>query len=314
MQNKQADTAAKFPEKPITFIVPAAAGGGMDIVSRSMEKVSVRHLGQPLLVVNKPGGAATVGWNELAAAPPDGYTLGMTGSDISLQTLYGAGKYNYMTALEPIAQIATSPQLIVSLTTAPWSTTAELLEYAKAHPGQVKFGHWGVGSYGHVTGEMFAQKAGITLSQVPFRGSSEAVVALLGGHIQLMVSSTATVKEHVKAGTIRVLGVASERRMEDPLFKDVATLKEQGIDLVVKYWFAVGAPKELPPDIKTKLSQKFKAIINDPEVQKGLENMGFTADYLDAEAAKAYWLEDSAKFAKTVQETGILDLIKAQRK
>lgn len=313
-QGKQTDTVAKFPEKPITFIVPASVGGSMDITGRLLEKVAVRHLGQPLLIVNKPGGAATVGWNELAAAPPDGYTVGMVGPDIFLQTLYGASKYNYLTALEPVAQIASSPQLIVSSATAPWSTIEELLQYAKAHPGQVKFGHWGVGSHGHVTGEMFAQKAGVTLSQVPFRGGGEAVIALLGGHVQLIVSGTAAVKEHVKAGTVRVLGVASEHRLNDPLFKDAPTLKELGLNLVVKYWLAVGAPKEMPSEIKAKLAQKFKAIITDPEVQKSLEGMGLIVDYLDPEAAKAYWLEENKIYTRTIQETGILDLIKAQKK
>ena len=266
-----------------------------------------------MIVVNKPGGAGAIGWNELAGAPPDGYTLAITSVEIIMLPLYGSSKYNYPTALEPLAQVASSSVVMTVQAEQPWQDVAALIKYAKQHPGQLKFSHSGIGSVLHVAGEAFARAADITLEQVPFRGGSEATVALLGGHVQIAFINPASVKEQIKNGAVRALAVTGGQRMTDPVFAGVPTFKEQGFDIIFDNWHDVAAPKDLPAEVRSKLAEGFKAMINDPEVKKNIENTGQQVSYLDPKYTEAKWIADSQKFAKTVQETGILERIKAQK-
>lgn len=313
MQTAKVPETSKYPDRPITVIVPFSAGSGLDVLARIMEKGALKHLGQPLVIVNKAGGSGTIGWNELAGSNPDGYTIGMSGIDLVLQPLYGVAKYNYMTALEPIAQIAPSPFVIAIQGNQPWEDIDELIAYARQHPGEIKFGHWGTGSLGHFVGEMLAKTADVSLDQVPFRGGSEAMAALLGGHIQIAVVSPAMVKEHIKNGTVRVLAVTSEQRITDPVFANIPTFKEKGLDIVFNLWFGVTAPKEMPVEVKKKLSEGFKSIITDPEIVSTIENLGLHVEYLGPQETAIQWQQDNQKLTKTIKETGILELIKAQK-
>lgn len=313
-QNKAVSNTNKYPEKPITMIVSVSAGGPMDLVARSMEKESIKYIGQPLTTVIKPGGSGVLGWNELASANPDGYTIGITSIDMLLIPLFGDTKYDYPITLDPIALVAELPLVLVVQADQPWDNITDFVQYGKEHPGEIKFGHGGVGSIGHIVGEGFAKSADIRMEQVPFRGASEAISALLGGHIQAIVVNSAAVKEHVKSGTIKVLSVSSEQRVSDPLLQNVPTFKEQGYDVAFSTWFCISAPKELPADVKAKLTDGFKRMIADPEFQQNLRNIGLHVSYLDSDALKLKWISDRQKLSKTIQETGILDLIKDQKK
>jgi tripartite-type tricarboxylate transporter receptor subunit TctC len=314
MQTKLAETTSKYPDKPITIIVPFSVGGGLDLVARELEKTAVKHLGQPLVVVNKPGGGGTIGWNELAGAHTDGYTLGIVANDILIHPLYGQTKFHYPTALEPVAQISSQSLVLAVQAKQPWRTLDDLVAYAKNHPGQLKFAHGGIGSMPHVVGEMFAKAAGVTIEQVPFRGGGETTAALLGGHVQITVVGPIAIKEHMKNGAIRVLAVSGEKRLTDPAFSNIPTFKEQGLDVVCSTWYGVAAPKGLPIEVKAKLAAGFKAIITSPEFKTNQEKLGLELDYLDQQASSAKWLEEGQKFTKVVQETGIADLIKSQKK
>jgi len=313
MQDKAITTNKNFPTKPITLIVPFSAGGGLDVIARALEKMAPKYLGQPLVVVNKPGGAGTIGWNELASASPDGYTLSISAIDLLLQPLYGSTKYHYPTALEPLVQVSTSPWILVVHAEQPWQDVNAVINYAKQHPGDVKFGHTGIGSPSHIIGETFAKASGITLEQVPFRGASEVTVALLGKHIQMGFINPSTVKEQIKNGTLRALATTSEQRLTDPDLAYIPTFKEQGFDLVLTNWYGVASPKGLPPEVKTKLAEGLKAIISDPEFKINVEKLGLQVEYLDPKESAEKWLSDSAHLTKAVQETGIADLIKVQK-
>ncbi len=314
MGKKTVTTTSKYPDKPITLIVPFGVGGGMDLVARLLEKTAPTHLGQPLVIVNKPGGAGTLGWNELAGATPDGYTISMTGIEVILQPLYGPTKYHYPSALEPLAQITEISLVMAIQSGQPWNNISDLIEYAKQHPGKIKFGHPGVGSMNHIAGETFAQAANIQLEQVPFQSAAESTASLLGGHIQVAFVTPASVKMHMKNGTIRVLAIAGEKRLADPIFADVPTFKEQGLDVIGSSWFGIAAPKGLPIEVKNKLANGFKTMINEPEFKKNIEQLGLQVNYLGPKETQERWLNDSEKLAKTIQETGILDKIKAQKK
>jgi tripartite-type tricarboxylate transporter receptor subunit TctC len=314
MQIKTATTKSNYPEKPIITIVPFSVGGGMDLTARSLEMVSLKYLGQPLVIMNKPGGAGTIGWNELAGASPDGYTIGTVAIDILISSLLMASKYNYPTALEPLAQISSPPMVLGIRADQPWENLDELLEYAKQNPGKLKCGNGGVGSIGHIVGEMFGQSTKIKIEQVPFTGGSEQTAALLGGHVQLIFITPAALKEQVKSGKIRILALSGEHRLTDPLFTSIPTFKEKGIDITVTNWYGIAVPKEMPIKDKTKLAEGLKASINDPEFMKRMDSIGLPVEYLGPEESQAKWQSDSQKLQKALQESGILEQIKSQKK
>jgi tripartite-type tricarboxylate transporter receptor subunit TctC len=315
MENKMvATTSKKYPDKPITIIVPFSIGGASDMIARSLEMTSDQHLGQPLVVVNKPGGAGSVAWNDLASASSDGYTIGISGVELLLQPLYETTKYNYPTALDPLVQIATSPVIMAVLTEQPWNNLDDLIKYAKKHPGEIKFGHGGIGSIGHVTGETLAKSTNIILEQVPFRGAAEGIAALLGKHIQVAFINPAVAKDHMQNGRIKVLALTGENRLTDPSFTDVPTFKEYGLDITYSNSFGVAAPKDLPLDVKTKLVKGLKEMISEAEFKRNMDSLGLQIEYLGPEESQEKWLRESQKLTNSIQEAGILDLIKAQKK
>ncbi|WP_371363541.1 Bug family tripartite tricarboxylate transporter substrate binding protein [Sporomusa rhizae] len=312
--SKESTTSGQYPSKSINIIVPFAAGGGMDLLARTLEKSSQKYLGQPLVIVNIAGGGGTLGMNEMVAAEPNGYTIGAVGTSTILQSLYGETRYHYPTALEPIVQVVSAPKVIAVLADRPWNNLSDLVNYAKEHPGQIKFGHAGLGTATHVVGEMLNKEAGIKLAQVPFKGDSEALTALLGGHIQILSGNPAALKEHVQSGTVKILGVAEEKRMTIHGFENVPTFKEQGINVSFNFSNGIVAPKGIPAAEKAKLVAGLKKMINDPEFKKVMMDIGMEVEYLGPDEFNDRWAEDNVKWTKIVKETGIADIIRAQKK
>ncbi len=311
--DKPVNTTENYPAKPITIIVPYAAGGSTDMMARAMEKAAVKHLGQSLVVLNIPGGAATIGWNELAGAKPDGYTIGVVANAVILQPLFGPTRYHYPTALDPLVQGISLPIVIASSTDQPWQNINDVINYAKQHPGEIKYAHSGLGTSLHVVAEMFAKEADINITQVPFRGESESAAALLGGHVQLMVTTPSAIKEQVKSGKIKVLAISAEQRLTDPDFKNVPTFKEEGLNVVFAMWYGVAAPKGLPENIKTRLAEGFKEIYNDPELKKNMQDLGMTVEYLGPQEFSEKWSNETVRLTKIVKETGIAERIASQK-
>ena len=304
----------KYPEKPITVIVPFSAGGALDLVARAMEKKSMQYLGQSMIVVNKPGGTGAIGWNELAGSNPDGYTIGITSPEIILNPMYGSTKYNYVTALAPVAQIIEGALVLAVRADRPWQDLSGFVQYAKQHPGELKYGHSGIGSVAHVIGEAFAKTAGISIEQVPFRGASEAVAALLGGHIDFIILNPMVISEFIKAEKIRPLVVSGKLRTNDPSLVIIPTFRDVGYDLNFNNWYHIAIPKEVPPNIAEKISVGIRGIANDPDFKKDMENLGMPVVYLNPQDTQAAWLSNQQTYQKFVQETGILNQIKEQKK
>ncbi|MDU4959970.1 MAG: tripartite tricarboxylate transporter substrate binding protein [Sporomusaceae bacterium] len=314
MKASTATPQSEYPQKTITMIVPFSVGGGMDLLARELEKATAAQLGKPIAVINRTGGAGAIGWNELAESPADGYTLGIVGPEIVLHPLYGQSKYHYPTALEPIIQLASVPSVLAIRSSQPWSNLNDLIVYAKNHPGKLKFAHGGIGSITHIVGEMFKKSSGIILEQVPFRGGGETTAALLGDHVHLIFVGPAAIKEHVRTGTLRALAVSGQKRLDDPVLGNVPTFLEQDLDIVSDYWYAIAAPKGLPSNIKEKLAANFKTIILSSQFKATTARLGQQIDYLDAQETAMKWIQENQKYSKVVQETGITDLIKAQKK
>jgi len=195
----------------------------------------------------------------------------------------------------------------------PWQNVYKLIEYAKQHPGQLKFGHTGIGSLPHIVGETFANDADINIGQAPFRGGSDVIAALLGKHVQVAFTSPFTVKEQIKSGTVKALAVSSEQRLTDPILAQIPTFKEQGFDIIFNYRQGVAVRKGLSPEVKTKLAEGFKAIILDPEFKSNMDTLGVEIEYLGPKEAQDKWIDDNTKLTKVIKETGILDIIKGQK-
>ncbi|WP_245867388.1 tripartite tricarboxylate transporter substrate binding protein [Sporomusa silvacetica] len=311
--DKLVSTSQEYPTRPISIIVPSTVGGSVDLLARALATSAVNYISQPLVVTNIPGGAATIGWNELARAKADGYTIGIVTTGLILQPLYGSTRYHYSTALEPLVQVVSLPIAAVVRSDQPWQNLNDLIHHAKEHPGEIKFGHPGLGSPRHVVGEMFAMEAGIDIKQVPFSGESEELAALLGGHIQLIFVNTSIIKDHIKSGTLRVLAVATEQHLNDDMFKDVLTFKEQGVDVVSSLWYGIGVPKGLPQTEKDKLVEGLNGIIHDPEFIKKIEALGMPIEYLGPQDFSQKWLADNSRLTKIVKNTGIAERIAAQK-
>lgn len=309
----QQTSVEKFPNKPISVIVPFGPGGSSDLLARSFERTAMACLGHQVIVLNKPGGGAMIGWNELASAKPDGYTMGIATPSIFLPALYGPTQYHYATALEPLAQVVTSPYLLVVAADQPWTTLEELVDYAKEHPGKVKYCHGGIGTIGHVASEMFAMQAGIKVEQVPFQGGSEMIASLLGGHTEFMLAGPSVVQDHIRAGKMRVLAIADEKRLTAPMYAQIPTFRERGMDVVCNVWQGIAVPKGVPADVKAKLSDGIRTMVSDPAYIEYVKGLGMDVEYLGPKEFADKWLIESERLAKVVKEAGIAERIASQK-
>ena len=245
-----APAVAEYPEREITVIVPWAAGGGTDLITRFLADLMQKDLGKPVVVVNKPGGGGLVGFKQLAAAKPDGYTLGITTNSLILHK-YSSSSYLDWRELAPIALHNNDPAGFTVNVDAPWKTIKEALDYARANPMKMRVGNSGPGAIWHVAAAMLGSKTGVQFTHVPYGGAAPAAVALAGGHIEATSVSPAEVGTLIRGGKLRLLAIASEKR--DPLFSDVPTFKESGIDFVFGVWRCLEAPKGTPKEVIEKL-------------------------------------------------------------
>ncbi|NML44913.1 tripartite tricarboxylate transporter substrate binding protein [Ramlibacter sp. G-1-2-2] len=303
----------RYPSRPINLIVPFAPGGSTDLLARLMRQYATRHLGQDIVVFNKPGAGATLGWNDVVTAAPDGYTLGAVTSSAAIRPVYGDTRFNYITALEPIAWVSTIPQVLAVRAEAPWKTIDDLVRYARDNPGKFTYGHSGVGNSSHVAMEALALKAGVKWLPVPYNSGSQVLSALLGGQIDATVATPVEFSSHLAAGKIRVLAVFDEKRFDAPLFRDIPTFAEKGWPIDSLSWNGVAAPKGLPPAIRKHLVDGFRAIAAEPEFVASATKAGLAITYAGPEAFGAKWKSDQETFLKQATDTGILQLVKSQK-
>lgn len=256
--------AQGFPSRPITLIAPSVVGGSTDAICRAMAESVGRRLGVAVVVENKAGVGGALGGLALASAKPDGHTVAL----LPLAT-FRIPLMQKM-AFDPLRDIAYVVGLggfvfgLAVAADAPYRTLAELLDHARKHPGEVSYGHAGIGSTPHLAVEELAQKAGVQFTAVPYKGSNEALAALLGGQISMMSGTTEFVP-HVQSGKLRVLATLGERRAA--AFPDVPTLRESGVDIVNESPFGIGAPRGTDPAVIRTLHDAFRASLDDPMVK-----------------------------------------------
>ena len=269
-----AQGAANFPSRPIKIVVPFAAGGTTDLLARLLGQRLSAAWGQPVVVENRPGAGATVGADMVAKSAPDGYTLLMGATHHTIaQNVYAKVPYHFGRDFAPVTIVALVPNMVVVNANVPARTIQELFALARAQPGRLNYGSAGAGTAHHLIGEMIKLRAGIDLVHVPYKGSSPAVADLLGGQIQLMFDTVTSGLPQVKAGKTRALAVTTARRSS--ALPEVPTLAETvlpGFD--VGTWFGILAPAATPPEIVAKLNAAMVRIINLPDVQAQLLEMG----------------------------------------
>lgn len=256
--------AQTFPSRPIKLIAPSVPGGSTDLVCRALADSVSRRLGVPVTVENKAGAGGTLGALALATSPPDGYTLALLPLGVFRIALMQKSAFDPLRDLAYVAGLGGFVFGLAVPAAAPYRSLADMLEYARKRPGELTYGHAGVGTTPHLAVEELAQKTGIQLTAVPYKGSNEALTALLGGQVSMM-SGTTEFAPHVQSGKLRVLATMGAKRAT--AFPDVPTLREAGVDIVNESPFGIGAPRGTSPSIVRLLHDTFRAALEDAAVQ-----------------------------------------------
>ena len=265
---------AKYPARPIHIIVGFAAGGGNDIIARIFGQKLSESLGQPVIVENKPGGGAIVATEYVAKSPPDGYTLLMSASGITINpAVYAKLPYDSVRDFVAISELASFPLILIVNPSSPIKSVAELVAYAKANPDKTNYASSSA-SFQLVT-ELFKQKTGAPMQVIPYKSANESVLAVISGQVTTTIADAGPVTSQVKAGTVRALAIAAPKRTED--FPDVPTMKEAGADVDAVLWSGIFVPKDTPPAIVKKLESELMRIAKLPDVIARLKPLGIEA-------------------------------------
>lgn len=297
---------AAFPSRPITMIVPFPPGGLADIVARPVAEAMSRDLGQPVIIENKPGAGGGVGMGQAAKARPDGHTVLMALSSLTVipeaDALVGRPPMFALADLRPIARFTADPTVLAVRADAPWKTVKDFVDDAKKRPGAINYGS--SGNYGtmHVPMEILAQQGGIKMTHVPFTGAGPAVVALLGGQIDAVSSGPATVLQHLKAGKLRALANWGSVRLE--ALPDVPTLNESGIAAEYAQWSGLFIPAAVPEPVAQRLRAAARAAAQDPKVREVIQNAGSPVLYQDAPEFEKYVQADARRMTDVVKRIG----------
>ena len=268
---------ANYPSKAVTLVVPFAAGGPTDVVARIVGDHMSRTLGQQFVVENVGGAGGTTGMARVAAAEPDGYTLGVgnMGTQSAAPALYPNLKYDPATSFAQVGIANFTPQAIVSKKDNPAKDLKEFIDFLKQNSAKLSYGHAGVGSISHVSGTLFNAQFGLKPALVAYRGTAPALNDLVGGQIDYMVDQSLNVIPQIKGGTIKVYAIAAAQRLES--LPDVPTTKEAGVDFIFSAWNAMVAPKGTPGDIIDKLSAALSKALDDPATVQRYVELGSTA-------------------------------------
>jgi tripartite-type tricarboxylate transporter receptor subunit TctC len=293
-----------YPSGVIELVVPFAAGSATDTLARVLGETMSASLGQPVVVDNRPGASGFLAAQNVARAEPDGHTVLVTSNTTHAanQSLFKELPYDPIADFEPVTTLGTITLALVVNPSVPASTAEELIDYAKANPGELTFGSGSSSS--RIAGEMLKTLAGIDMTNVPYKSNPQAVTDLLGGQISLVFADISTTLPQAKAGKVKALAVSSAER--SPLAPDLPTMAEVGVpgyDLTA--WFAAFVPAGTPKPVIDKLGAAFKVALADPKVTQSLLNAGIEPSSSTPEELKAFVASETEKWAETVKAAGI---------
>jgi tripartite-type tricarboxylate transporter receptor subunit TctC len=300
--------AQSYPAKPIRFVVPFAPGGGTDIIARILAQRLNESLGQPVVADNRGGAGSTVGTDIVCKAPPDGYTLLLANISLAFNAwLYKSLPYNAIKDLAPVSMVAVQPNIVVIHPSVPAKSIKEFADYARANPGKLSFASAGAGSGTHLAGELLKDRLKIDMLHVPYKGTGPAVTDLIGGQVQVMISTFASALPHVRSGRLRALGVTSAKR--STATPEVPTLIEAGVpDYDYSTWYALFAPAGTPRPVIDKLNQATRQVLAADDMKQKYDAQGVEAWSNTAAELSAYLREETEKWGKVVRAAGIPQL------
>ncbi|MET1116831.1 MAG: tripartite tricarboxylate transporter substrate binding protein [Comamonas sp.] len=291
---------APYPQRSIELVVPYQAGGGADVMARAFANAAAKHLPQSIVVVNRPGAAGVVGWQEVIRAKPDGYKMALTTVEVTFLHHLGLAKFDQQ-ALRPIAKLNADPAVLVVREDAPYSTVEEFLAQARKPDANVRIGNAGQGSMWHMASAALAEKGKAQFNYIPFAGGAPALLALLGGHIDAVIASAPEVIPNVQAGKLKALGVMSEKRIKG--LEKTPTMRERNMDLVLGTWRGLAVPKDTPDAVVNVLKVAAEKSMREPALREVMEKQFFTTDTY----------EDAATFAASMdKESAALKSVAAQ--
>ena len=284
--------AQSYPSKPVRLVVAFAPGGGTDIIARLVAQKLTERWGQAVVVDNKPGASGNIGADFVAKSAPDGYTLLMAFSSHASNAALSKLPFDINKDFSAISLVASAPAVIVANPNLPAKTLAELIAYAKANPGAIKYGSSGIGTPVHLAGELMSQLAGIQMVHVPYKGIAPAMAAILAGDIQISYAAVLSGQAHFKSGRLRPLAVAAKTRY--PTLHDVPTAAEAGLPgFEVDFWYALLGAGGMPAALVERIQRDTNAVLTTPEMKDSLLAQGCIAvgsqpDELNALIAREY--------------------------
>lgn len=299
-------TAATFPAKPLRIIVPAAAGGNLDLVTRNLAQQLSEQLGKPVVVENKPGGSYKVAVDAVKNNPPDGYTyLAIADSFLYAPLISKASNFQPLKDFAPVSIFATVPQILVVQSSMNINTVNALIELARQKPGELNYGSAGVGTTGHLAGALFNSQAGIAMTHVPYKGNAPALIDLVGGRLSLIFDTISTSLPLIKSNSIKPLAVTSLKR--SVLLPDVPTVDESGLPGYEAAIFnGLVAPVGVPPEILTRMNNEIRKAVQNHEMVARLREQGIELTSSGSTRNFAGFLQlQSDKYAKIIQSAKI---------
>lgn len=294
-----------YPNKPIRLIVPFPPGGGTDILARIVGNKLQENLKWVVMIDNRPGAGGNIGVDLAAKAPADGYTvvMGQTSNLAVNPTLYSKLPYNPVKDFSPVTTVATAPLVLVVAANSPYKTIADVVSAAKAKPGEITFASPGNGTVAHLTGELLQKAAGIKLQHVPYKGSTQAINDLMGGSVQLYMSSVPSAMSQIRSGKLRPLAVTSEKRSDD--LPQVPTINESGYKgFNAVTWFGLLVPAGTPAPIISRLNTEVNKVLQMKELQEKIGAEGGDAQGSTPEEFAALLKTDLVKWGQIVKESG----------
>jgi len=298
---------AAFPDRPLRIVVPFTPGGGTDTVARQLARELTDELGQSVVVENRPGASTIIGTESVAKSAPDGYTMLMsTFAHAVNPAIHKKLPYDTDQAFAPVAMIGKSPNVLVVSPKSQFKSVQDILVYAKAHPGKLTFGSYGNGTSAHLAGELFKSLGKVDILHVPYKGAGPGINDLIGGQIDMIFSTSASVSGHIKSGQLRALAVTTKDR--SPAYPGVPTVAESGEpEYFVDSWYGVFVPQGTPKAVIDQLNAAIKKVSKQPDFQKALELEGLVATVGTPEALGEFVKQEEVRWGKIVKDAGITD-------
>ena len=295
----------QLTEKAVRVVLPNATGSGVDTITRTAQPALAKALGKPVVIENQPGAGGIVGVQTLTRAAPDGMTLSIVSNNVVIfPSVYKTLPFELPGDITPIAIVGFTPIVLVVNSKVPAKDAKELIALMKAQPGKINYGSSGNGTILHLAAELFLDEAGVKATHVPYKGVGPMITDLLGGQVDFVTAALPSVQQHLASGSLRAIGMATAKRVAAA--PDIPTFVEQGLPgYVVEAWFAVIAPKGMPPTEVSRVHDAVVAAFADPAVKEAMAKQGNVINVSTSDYARDFFRTELAKYAAIVKKAGI---------